>query len=66
MVIQEIGDGAYTEPETFATEAEAQAALDEFLSDIQSEIEAGQRSIDEAYAAADFRIAEAQPNPPHS
>lgn len=43
-------------PETFATRAEAQAALDEFLAEIQDEIEAGQRAPDEGYDPDDFRI----------
>jgi hypothetical protein len=44
------------EPETFATEEEAQAALDEFFADIQAEIDAGQREPDEGYDSEDFRI----------
>lgn len=60
-VSEEVGDDTYTEmPETFATKEEAQQALDEFLSDIQSEIDAGQRTADEGYNAYDFRVAEVQ------
>lgn len=43
-------------PETFATETEAQHALDEFLDEIQEEIYAGQRAPDEGYSPEDFRI----------
>lgn len=43
-------------PETFATETEAQDALDEFLDEIQEEIDAGQRAQDEGYSPEDFRI----------
>ena len=42
--------------ETFATEAEARQALDEFLNEIQEEIDAGQRLPDEGYSLDDFRI----------
>lgn len=60
-ISEEIGDNIFTDlPETFATREEAQQALDEFLSDIQSEIEAGQRSADEGYAPYDHRIQEVQ------
>lgn len=43
-------------PETFATEADAQQALDEFLREIQEEIYDGHRSPDESYSLDDFRI----------
>lgn len=45
-------------PETFDSYEEAQAALDEFLSDIEDEVNAGQRTADEAYSIHEFRIAE--------
>lgn len=48
-------------PETFASEAEAQQALDEFLHEIQEEIDAGQRLPDEGYSPYDFRIAAISP-----
>ena len=48
-------DGS-SEPETFATEAEAQAALDEFLAEIEEEIALGQRGEDEGYDPDEFRI----------
>lgn len=44
------------QPEAFDTIEEAQAALDEYLADIQSEIDAGQRGVDEGYDPAEFRI----------
>lgn len=47
-------------PETFPTMETAQQALDEFLFDIQSEIDTGQRSADEGYDAGDYRIKEVQ------
>ena len=60
-ISEEVGDNIFTEVhETFATREEAQQALDEFLSDIQSEIDAGQRSADEGYDAEDYRIKEVQ------
>lgn len=40
-------------PETFATAAEAQAALDEFLEDIEEEAAAGQMAF---YRRAEFRV----------
>lgn len=43
-------------PKTFATEAEAQQALDGFLSEIQEEIDAGHRSPAEGYSPDDYRI----------
>lgn len=52
-------DGS-TEPEIYATEAEAQAAIDEFLADIQAEIDAGERSPDEGYDRDDYRVARVQ------
>ena len=56
-IIEEAGDNIFTDiPETFPTREEAQQALDEFLFDIQSEIDTGQRSADEGYDAEDFRI----------
>ena len=45
-----------SEPETFSTEKEAQAALDEFFADIQEEIDAGQREPYEGYDREEFRI----------
>ena len=60
-ISEEGADDTYTEvPETFATREEAQQALDEFLSDIQEEIDAGQREPDAGYDPEDFRIAEVQ------
>jgi hypothetical protein len=43
-------------PETFAPEAEAQAAIDEFLAEISEEIETGQRDPDCGYDPSDFRV----------
>lgn len=48
-----------SEPETFGTAQEAQAALDEFIADIQAEIDAGQHTADEGYSADEFRIVKA-------
>ena len=58
-VSEETADNIFTEvPETFTTRKEAQQALDEFLADIQDEIDAGQRDPEDGYARVDFRIAE--------
>lgn len=51
-------DGS-SEPETFSTEADANAALDEFLAEIEEEIAAGQRSEDEGYDRHEFRVVKA-------
>jgi hypothetical protein len=59
-----VSDETGEAPETFATREEAQAALDEFLRDIQDEIEGGQRGADEGYDPADFRVEEVQQDPP--
>ena len=60
-ISEEVGVNIFTDvPETFATKEDAQQALDEFLSDIQSEIDAGQRAADEGYQVEDFRIEEVQ------
>ena len=60
-ISEEAADSLFTDrPETFATRQEAQEALDEFLADIQSEIEAGQRDADEGYDPEGFRIQEVQ------
>ena len=48
-------DDDRSEPETFPTEAEAQAALDEFLAEIHEEIETGQREPDNGYDETEFR-----------
>jgi hypothetical protein len=48
-------DGS-SEPERFATKAEAQAALDEFLAEIAEEIAIGIREPDQGYDWQDFRI----------
>lgn len=56
-IVEQVGDDTYTNiPETFATEAEARQALDEFLEEIQAEIDAGQRAPDEGYSPDEFRI----------
>jgi|CXWL01.1.fsa_nt_gi hypothetical protein len=56
-VSEQAGDDTFTEiPETFPTCAEAQAALDEFLAEIQEEIASGQRAPDEGYDPEEFRI----------
>lgn len=51
-------DGS-TAPETFPTEAEALAALAEFLTEIAEEIAAGQRDADDGYDSDEFRIVKA-------
>ena len=44
------------QPQTFDTLAEAQAELDEFFADIEAEITAGERNVDEGYDHEDYRI----------
>jgi hypothetical protein len=51
-------DGS-SEPETFATEADAEAAIIEFLDEIEEEIVVGQRGTDEGYSRDAFRIVKA-------
>ena len=46
-------------PETFATRAEAKAALAEFLADIADAVAAGDMEPDGGYCAAEFRIVKA-------
>ena len=43
-------------PQTFASRAEAQAEIDEFLDDIRNEILHGEREPDNGYDPEDFRI----------
>ena len=45
-----------TQPETFETRKEAQAALDEFLGEISEEIEMGWRAADNGYDPSEFRV----------
>jgi hypothetical protein len=45
-------------PLVFETEQDAQREIDEFLSDIQAEIEEGDRTGDEGYSEDEFRIVE--------
>ena len=47
-------------PQVFATRDEAQAELDEFLRDIQDEIDCGDRAPDEGYDASEFRIVDTE------
>jgi len=58
-ISEKVSRNTYTETlETFSTREQAQQALDEFLSDIQEEIAAGQRGVDEGYDRDDYRVAE--------
>lgn len=45
-------------PLTFATEAEAEAEIDEFLKEIQDEVDSGERDEDQGYDADEFCIVE--------
>lgn len=56
LVDDEEGQSA---PETFASQEDAQAALDEFLGEIAEEISIGQRAPDEGYDHAEFRVVKA-------
>ncbi len=51
-----IDEQGNSEPETFNAKAEAQAALDEFLAEIQEEIDIGIRAPDEGYSRDEFQI----------
>ena len=53
-MVHETDESTY--PETFPTRKAAGKALDEFMNDIQAEIDAGQRKPDEVYDREDFRI----------
>jgi hypothetical protein len=44
------------QPETFASEAKAQAALDEYLSEIEDQIREGDRHPEHGYDRSEFRI----------
>lgn len=48
-------------PQTFATEAEAQAEIDEIFADEAYDVEAGDRSLDECSSPEDFRIVPVSP-----
>lgn len=50
-------DGTYV-PQTFETEAEAQAEIDEFLCEIALQIERGERDADAGYDASEFQVAQ--------
>ena len=45
-------------PEQYDTLAEAEAAIEEFLSDIASEIASGERAPDEGYDRDEFAVVE--------
>ena len=45
-------------PVTYATVAEAQTELDEFMSEIDEQIATGEREPDHGYSLDEFRIAE--------
>lgn len=51
-----IDDQGHDVPETFATEAAAQAAIDEFLADIAADIAAGGRAPDDGYDRDEFAV----------
>ena len=58
-ITEEVEEYIFTEvPETFATRKEAQQALDEFLADIQEEIDAGQRAEGDARGHAHSQAAD--------
>lgn len=45
------------EPMTFASAEEAQAEIDEFLADIQADIDCGDREPDDGYSPDEFMVA---------
>jgi hypothetical protein len=48
----------HEKPLVFETEQDAQREIDEFLADIETEIEDGDRADDEGYDEDEFRIVE--------
>jgi hypothetical protein len=48
----------HDKPLVFETEQDAQREIDEFLGDIEAEVEAGERAEDEGYSEDEFRIVE--------
>lgn len=51
-----VDDNRISEPHLFESIEDAQAELDEFFEDIQSEIDCGDRQADEGHDREDFRI----------
>lgn len=51
-------DGMIEQPCVYSTEQEAKEALQEFLDDVQAEIDAGDRAPDEGFSEEEFRVAE--------
>ncbi len=45
-----------TEPETFNTREDAQTAIDEFIEEVNREIERGERPSGDGYSEEDFQI----------
>lgn len=52
-----IEENGIVSPETFPTRAAAQAALDEFFTEIAEEIAVGQRASDAGFDRSEFRVA---------
>jgi len=53
-----VTDSEGERPERFDSAADAQAAIAEFLADIQAEIDSGERAADEGYSPDEFRVVE--------
>lgn len=53
-----VSDEHGTRPETFSTQAEAQAEIDELFQDIALQIEVGERDPDDGYNRDEYQIVE--------
>ena len=53
-----IHESEKTEPETFNSIEDAKAAINEFIREINEEIEYGERGEEDGYSEEDFRIRE--------
>lgn len=58
---QIIDENGQAEPETFESYAAAEAALDEFLAEIEEEIANDQRAPEDRYSLDEFRIVATTP-----
>jgi len=51
-----VSDERGTRPETFSTQAEAQAEIDEFFQETELQIEVGERDPDDGYSRDEYQI----------
>lgn len=52
-----IDEDGSSQPKRWDTKTEAQSAIDEFLTDIQAEIDAGECDPEDGYDPEDYRVA---------